>query len=663
MSENKKCPLCSRKLVERDGVFTCPDCGYRVSGSADGPDGNKYSGFGSSGRNNYSGYGGSVYTPRSSTAGGSAGGNGGDDKDKKKNGKTLGILAAVMAAAAVLAASIVLIIMNVPGSGKGEDGSKKNSAAQQEREKSTGKAAMEVSTPSPTTPEEDTQSGFRPESDMMIELVEIIFDKDLKDITREELDSIVYLDFYDIGGSGKAVEYELADGSSATCIMSDTRVDTTDLKCFGGLEYLFLEDISLDWNTDWSSLSNLYVLECESSLGEIAKVMDVSQLYYLILDSEFSMGAGLGDIAAYTGLKYLALDCCYIDSLDGLSKAPELTALYIANGDRITDFEELYSMTKLEQLSIESSGLRDIGFVSGMDDLKEFEISNTSVKNIDVLADCADTLTTLRLHQNYLIEDYSVVFGCTGLEELELYVAYDFDVAMEVPDLSMLTNLKTLHIGNYDCFTNLKNVPWIETLSVSDAYSGDPEALAGLDNLTTLCLFDMSIEPSFLEPLEKAENLVYLDMEGTFFWGDSSVIFRIPNLQRLYLTDADIGLKLDTMQVCESLQVLDLEGTTFHRLREDGSWDYGAGQTWILLADNLEFFSFFPNLLALYVPEQELEDLSFAADMSRLYYLDISNNYITDLTPLKDLKDLELVICPDNPIHDRTGMEDVILVE
>ena len=645
MSKITKCPLCGKKLTSRNGVPTCPDCGYHasdVSGAS------------------------AVNLNETGTVSGNS--------NKNKN-KMSAVIAVVIVLAAIISAGVVYavgILKNHESNDNKNSG--KNSNKQTESEKNmTGDNGAESSKKgsindytTAAAQEQNkgiSQKGYRPESDMLIELVQLIFDKNLNDITREELDSIVYLDFYDLDAGGVAVYFELADGTSATCFMESTSLDTTDLKCFGGLEYLLLEDDSLDWGTDWHSLKNLYFLQCESSLGEIADVMDVSQLWGLILDSGFTYSNSMKDIAAYTNLQYLQLDAGYIDDISGLSDAPSLRCLYITDGDGLNDFEELYNLTSLEVLSIESSALRDIGFVKEMDNLQELELCNTSVKKIDALSECADTLISLRLHQNYQIEDYSVVFECTGLEELELYVDYDFDVPMEVPDLSMMTNLISLTIGNYDRFTNLKNIPQLVELTICDAYSGDSEALKGLTNLTTLTLHDMSITPEFIEPLKDCTSLTYLDMEGTFLWGDVSTVLDIPSLQSLYLTDADVGLKLDTLTVCDSLVLLDLEKTNFHSLKEDGSWDYGASQTRIGLSDNLDFFNAFPNLQVLYVPEHELDDLNFIQNMPYIYYLDISDNYVSDLSPLQALTDLEVLICPDNPIHDRTGMDNVILIE
>lgn len=643
MSKITKCPLCGKKLTTKNGVPTCPDCGYHAS----------------------------------DVSGTSAVNLTGTDpvKDSKNKKKSSAVIVVVAILAAIICAGAVFgtMILNNSKDHNKKDSEKQNNK-QTESEKSTSgndetesahKGSINDFTTAATQEQNKgiSQQGYRPESELMIELVQLIFDKELKDITRDELDSIVYLDFYDLDAGGVAVYFELADGTSATCFMNSTSIDTTDLKCFSGLEYLFLEDDSLDWGTDWHSLTNLYFVQCESTLSELADVMDVSQLWGLILDSAFSSSDSMKDIAAYTNLEYLQLDADYIDNINGLSEAPSLIGLYIIDGDGIDDFEELYNMTNLEVLSIESSSLRDIGFVKEMDNLQEFELYNTSVKKIDALSECAGTLTSLHLHQNYQIEDYSVVFECTGLEELELYVDYDFDVPMEVPDLSMMTNLYSLSIGNYDRFTNLKNIPWIEELTICDAYSADSEALKGLTNLTSLTLLDMSVDPAFLEPLKDCTSLTYLDMEGTFFWGDVSTILDIPNLQSLYLTDADVGLKLDTLPVCDNLLLLGLEDTNFHSLKDDGSWDYGANQTRIGLSDNLEFFDAFPYLQILYVPEHELDDLSFMQNMPYVYYLDISDNYVSDLSPLQALSDLEIVICPDNPIHDRTGMDNVILIE
>ena len=71
----------------------------------------------------------------------------------------------------------------------------------------------------------------------------------------------------------------------------------------------------------------------------------------------------------------------------------------------------------------------------------------------------------------------------------------------------------------------------------------------------------------------------------------------------------------------------------------------------------------FPNLEQLYLKGNELTDLSFITEcgLTNLRTLDITDNYIVDLSPLADLAQLEIVACEDNPIADTAGLDDLLV--
>lgn len=655
MEEKKdKCPLCNKRLVMKDGVPTCPDCGYRDP---------------------YRAVGGQTQPNLSPQAGAAR------PVVEKKDNSSRNLVIAIGAIAAVLMIALLAYgcyaIVNyaymrfddlymeeaeaayeiyADSYSHRESGNGTSSSA--EPETSTGRGSSDVSHLTFTTPE----------STFLKEFVSQLFGKPAESLTRDEMGSIVGLKLYDPSNrSGMEVTYELADGAVGTCYLTWTHVETTDFKCFYNLERLDLGNTSLDWDTDWHDLKNLSSLSCKASLDDLAKYMDVTQLRELRLIRD-SLMKDLSGIEVYSNLEQLSLDFNdHAVSLTGISQATSVKELIIIDGDGITDFEELYDMPQLTLLSIESKGLRDIGFVSDMPDLRSLELRNTQLKRIDAVADRADTLKCLRLHQNYSVEDYSAVLECTGLEELELYVEYDINGEMIMPDISVMPDIKILTLGNFDVFPGIQELSKLESLTLIDGGVGrDPERLAGLEALTglkVLSLIDMSVEPEFLEPIGRIPSLEVLDLEDTFVWGDINVVFTLPNLRILNLEDADFGLNLEEMPVCESLRELNLTDANAHILAEDGSWDYRTSNTRIYLGDYTEIFEHMPNLTSLHIPSQELQDVDFAENLSQLVYLDITNNYVTDLTPLAGLEQLRVVICGNNPVHERTGLNNIILIE
>lgn len=667
MEEKKnKCPLCSKRLVMKGGVPTCPDCGYRdphrSGGSQSQAEYNRQfqSNYGQQtqldyGRQTQSNYG------QQSQAG-----------NKPLNPIVVAIIVLVTgtAVASILAVIVGLFLATVytgPQSDRGRDSSQ---------------ASSEISAPSPSYEQElsvlsSTQHGGSsishltfepPESELLQEFVSQVFDKPAASVTREDLNSVIRVEIHDLYNyNGTEIDYELSDGTAGTCYVTSGYVDSADFKCFPNIQTLDLGISYLDWDTDWHGLTSLTSLSCEAALEDLEKCMDVSQLTVLNLTCDFLMSDCSG-LEAYSQLEYLKLDCgSHGMELTGISRAASLQTLIIEDGDYIADFGELYDMPWLKELSIDSEGLEDIGFIREMDGLERLELADTKLVQIDAIADCADTLKCLRLHRNYSVKDYSPVFGCTGLEELELYVNYDWEADMAMPDLSMMPGLKVLTLGNYEKFDGLENLTALESLTLADAgsFGGDGE-LKGLENLTklkTLSFLSMSMEPKLLESFAGLESLETIDLKDSFIWGDLNAVFGMPNLKVLHLENADFGLRLDGMPVSESLLELDMTGAHVHQLKEDGSWDYGAGNTRINLGDCPEFFSHMPNLTILKVPKQELRDVKFAAELSRLTYLDITYNGVTDLSPLAGLEQLKVIICENNPVNDRTGLKNVIVIE
>ncbi len=650
----KKCPLCNRKLVAVNGVPTCPDCGYRdpQSGSAAYTQQNTPPGTGSGAS--------TTYTRQ--------------EEPKKGKKSNTPVKAIVGVCGSVVLAVVVGVVISFVKRGlydamdSAADNIADRWAGESEAEPKPVTEAEPETTPGSENPEggkpqmSDKGVAYRiPQSEFLVALVEELFQKPVNQVSYEEINSIVYLETWNPEGTdAMQVSVMLADGTEEGYLISDYFVDTTDFKCLTGLQYLILDEGSISYGTDWHNLTQLQVLSCDTSMDDLTDYMDVSQLVWLSTRETFGM-SGLSVLSKYTNLEHLELEAGLLGSIAGISQAPALRELYITEGDRITDFSELYQMTGLEVLSIESHGLKDIGFVSGMNQLQCLELKDTDIRSIEVLADCADTLTVLRLDDNYQIDDISPVMLCTGLEELQLWVDYRFDVPMEIPDFSGMTNLRRLSVENYDKWGNLALLTGLEELTLEGSGTGDGEPLKALKNLKRLNLIDMSLFEGFMDSVASLESLESLNLEDSFVWSDMSPVFGLPALQELTMKDAECGLMPEKLTACNSLVFLDLSDTTFDRLLADGSWNYGDEEE-IPVQEVLEAMApCMPNLNWLYAPKQELDNLEFAKNLTQLTWLDIQDNYIVSLEPLIGLGQLRVLLCEDNPIQNTDGLEHVII--
>lgn len=644
--KNKKCPMCSRKLVDRNGIPTCPDCGYR-----DPQRGSTAAQYSGDSRPNISG-----------------------EPSKPSKGVLIPkrrILAVVGSFIAAVAIGLVLTFarnqlwdafnnfIDTITNGK-EDGS-----SGEEKANSGGDRKKEEEKTGSSEADEQKPSYRCPESDFLIALLERVFQKPIDEVSYEEICSIVCLQFYypdEKDHSIQVLDVGLADGDWKSYLLDEPNIDTGDFACLEGLEELFLLEGHghAGIRPDWHSLKRLQYLDCGISMEELTKCMDVSQLVYLKTWETFGM-KDLSAASAYTNLECLVLDSHMLSDIKGISQASKLIALYILSGDGISDFSELDKMPQLGQLGIRSAGLKDIGFVSRMDDLQYLELENTKVRDISALADCADTLTALYLTDDYQIEDISPVLACTGLEELQLWVGSSLG---EMPDFSALKDLWFLSVEGYENFDNLASLTGLTELTLSRAYPGENGLpLAELPNLRTLNLINTSLYGSTVEELVSGlDQLEVLNLKDSFMWSDISPVFGLPNLVELNLEGVTCGLMPDRLTVCKNLTSLNLTKTVFRSLTEEGEWDYKNDDTKLSAQEVLNVMApCMPMLNTLYAPGQKLDDLSFAAKLPELWMLDVTNNNISDLSPLTKLIWLNVLRCGGNPVQNTDGLEGVLI--
>ena len=116
-------------------------------------------------------------------------------------------------------------------------------------------------------------------------------------------------------------------------------------------------------------------------------------------------------------------------------------------------------------------------------------------------------------------------------------------------------------------------------------------------------------------------------------------------------------LNTDNIAANENLHVLDIRNAIVSKYNADQWAD----------RENIDAEKLQDALANLHgMEELALEDLTltsveFAAGMENLKMLDITNNYVTSLTPLKDLPKLQIVVCDTNPISDTAGLDEILI--
>lgn len=659
-SKKNKCPLCGKEMDYIYGDMVCTECGYRKSYGASALEQAQQTMSENTRNAEMNEENKKVLPPQDKPTysyeqdHSSAKASTGNDNKKKSVWKIAGIVLAIYFGLSLLiniASSVYLMFRHNSSYDSGNDSSRvsvSSEIADHKFPEYQGDISTDI--------EDEEEIDFG-----LIELlIEEIFNKKYSEVTPEELATVTELNIYnnyDI--DAKTIEYTLEDGTTGTVYSKDINLDTENLNLFTGLRTLKTE-YGMLWKGDLDGLDQLTEIWVEMKPSDLAEAVNPEQITTLGIGDFFSSGSMQG-IEEFTNLETLYADVRYLEDISELSSLKKLKHLVLENADSVKSFKVLYDMPQLESLYIESESLRDIGFVSGMENLTELSILDSEIKNIDALASCTDTLQVLNLSHNYQVSDYHIVEEMTQLSDLTLRVSYDFDIEMRIPDISRMPNLTKLSVENYEYFDSLVNAKNLQELTVSETYITDIPEIASLTDLRVFHLNSMSLGPKVIERIAEVSSLEIIDLNSSYVWGNVEELLKIPSLQELSLEYTTAGFDVDNLQTNEQLQKLNLNHAHLKSLR-DGIWNYEVdGGDSLILSNNDYIFAYYPNLKELYLEEQEIDDISFAENLKGLRILDMKDNYVTDLTPLAGLPDLQIVFCEENPIAEDAGLGEKVI--
>ena len=499
-----------------------------------------------------------------------------------------------------------------------------------------------------------------PESELFQQFLAKLFEKDYQKVTAKELAQVTALHLYEKEGY-LIIAYTLNGDSTGSFYFNQNSLNSTDFACFPQLQSLEIHN-SLSTGA-LAGLTKLTKLSCRNSPQELLSIIDPLQLTELEIDNDLFL-QGIENIEAFSNVEHLRLESVHAKDLSPLLKLEHLTTLELIDCERVEDFSALYQMPQLESLTVDSNKLRDISFVSNMPNLKELSIQNSLVIKLDALADCADTLQKLDLSSNYKVADrnYTVVSQLTNLTQLTLTASYDHEDPPFLPQLANMPKLTQLSIQGYDDFSPIADAPLLEKVTLTRCYANDYSALESLPHLTSLCLNDISIMENTLETVGKLTSLEQLYLDDDFIWGDCNALLNLPNLKEYSMKDCTTGFDVNNIQLNENLKILYLSHITTKAL-VDGKWDYQSNnENNFYLADYADIFQHYPNLEELYLAENTLSDVTFAKELKHLKVFDITDNYVTDLSPLSELAELKSILCAHNAVVNDGGLRtDIIL--
>jgi internalin A len=520
-----------------------------------------------------------------------------------------------------------------------------------------------------------------PESEGAKKLVSAIFHKPFEDVTTDELNSIKYIEVMsgDIANK-KSWDFrysleEWKDGKSnypisELSIDQNVTLDALDFSSFKGLNYLDFHDsydiggasdnftlkgldelvfygytfnqplkVILDSLENKENLTHLRTQLRNDNEVELLNSLPNLQFLDMTYVAEEVTSKNLLKLTNLTSLgyrNYAKADINWMSNLVNLKK------LSIDSADKIPDFSALYSLTNLEALKIENADLlKDINFINNMPKLKQLELINTSVKDIEPLKN-KESLNNLTLKRNE-ISNIEALNTLNNLTELTL-LGIKGESSTSLNNFGHLEKV-AIDSSSLDIISQLKT---ITTLIIDGGSEIDLTKLDSFQKLDSLSLnsVDFTNDESLINlPLLKKVSLKEASNNNNYDAGTS--LFEINTLEELNLGEkVSLYLNKDREFSLPNLKKLTMTDPSYLYMKIDGNYENITFKDGVYFTQKLKQA---PQLEVLVLPKMELNSLDFTKDLKQLTYLDVRENYITDIEPLTQLPNLVDVNLFNNP--------------
>lgn len=412
------------------------------------------------------------------------------------------------------------------------------------------------------------------------------------------------------------------------------------------------------------------------SLGN-GVVEEVSRLYAL---SNLSLaGNTISDISPIStlgGLITLNLSNNVIRDLSPLSSLTGLRTLYLDNNP-ISDLTPLYSLSSLTTLSLKGvslstedlrelsnalpncaingagadiqskTGVIALGGESFSSDVTSLDLSRHGITDISALSAC-ENLTTLNLSGNY-ISDLTPLMDIPGLQVLNL----SSNNITDLRPLMGLTSIRTLDVSANAIASTvpLGSNTSLQELNLSNNAIANFSGISKLKNLTNLNLSGTGFSDADIENFNYLSKLIYLNVEynpGLTGEGYDSLQRLIPACSIAH-SNLVYSISADTYTVASDTTELDMTGRGISDL------------SFLMQLSNLESIRLGNNNIS------EIYYFQYTESWRTIRNLNLSNNYIVDVSPLMGLKNLETLnlannrITDINPLYALTGLRELTL--
>lgn len=571
-----------------------------------------------------------------------------------------------------------------------------------------------------------TTAKFRtvPEDETVKSFVESAFGKSLKDITREDYNSLAFLSIHKVSNAGSdqtekwQFDYAKSMNEDGTAKDPETlylpitdTIDEADMQVFTGLIKLSLGyQVHFDYsaNADANTLKSLTNLRYYSGENEdfqtISKLFanpeQILGLYNIMLDDDATDDSYSDEnteeedpdapFKAFSSLEELTVhvDDDYSKGLLFLRNFPNLKTLALGlYGDTPTDLSPLSSLSSLSNLDLlgtKDSTVENLGVLSGMPQLEQLSLRNLKdVKDLNFVQNMPK-LKSLNL-EDLAILNLDGLSGHLSLNSLSI----DCSSLENVNALSTLSSLQTLSI-NYHTY----DVPDLHGLSALEnvkCYSMDRDSISHMPSIKNLTIDNYGSEYSadFLQGMNALTNLTIIgngiidEVEPDL----GSVLRALPSLSRLEFQDSPFSRYKDYTETFTNTGVKELLFTpnksqvassdpvlpvSLSRMADDNTVESLTLTQAILrnidnesedFSANIKpFLSHYKALKSLDISNNKLQSLDCLDGLSTLEEVDFSNNYISDISVLRNLPNLKRVKMSGNPIVNAELLPDSVEV-
>ncbi len=499
-----------------------------------------------------------------------------------------------------------------------------------------------------------------------------------------QLRRIVQTDTINISGNSGVISLEPISKLSLLKRLNCSNISAVDLMPLRNLSHLEMLDCS---NTPIESIdplrysTNLEFLNISHThVAKIETLANFNKLTTLLMNNTFV--DSIESLAALSGLKDLDISGNSIKSINTLANLTNLERLDFSDSP-INNIEPLSGMKNLYLLKFEKTLVSDLQPLKALSSLQLLFINNTPVFDLSPLEDLpalsriyCDKTGITRQVANEFMQKKSGVLVIYESAELEnwwksldaewksVFANYVSEISAPTKEeLHEISRISKVDISGNTIINNLEPLSYLVLLKELVCQNTAITSLGPLRNLLDLHLLDFSnTGVTDLSPLSKLTKLYALHFDNTQV-NSIEPISELTDLRFIYCDNCPIDKKeiIEFMSQSPDCSVI-------YQSTELREWWFSLPDVWKLLTERYiknsdepsrEELQLIANLRTLDLSDfpdmtdqsMKIESLDHLRKLIFLRELKFNNTRVTSLVPLRDIKTLEVLICPENPIE------------